>query len=89
MFLIQFLTGFHIMSKSKVFEIPQWALESIENTLRIQQNINHDEDIKNGMRNNETCQDRNIKECLNIVRKLLSGKELTGMERLEKCEPGA
>ncbi len=31
----------------------------------------------------ETCQDRNIKQSLNGIRKLLSGEELTGMGRLE------
>ena len=61
--------------------IPRWFLENIENTLRIQNNINLDE--KGG----ETCQDRNIKEALNGVRKLLRGKELTGGERLEKLQP--
>lgn len=57
--------------------IPKWCLENIENTLRIQHNINND--VKDG----ETCQDRNIKESLNCVRKLLNGEEITGRERLE------
>lgn len=57
--------------------IPRWCLENIENTLRIQYNINND--AKDG----ETCQDRNIKESLNCVRKLLNGEEITGLERLE------
>lgn len=59
--------------------VPRWVLENIEDTLRIQNNINLDEE-KSG----ETCQDRNIKQSLNCVRKLLRGIELTGMERLEK-----
>lgn len=62
-------------------EVPRWFVETIENTLRIQNNINLDK--KTG----ETCQDRNIREVLNGVRKLLNGEELTGMERLEKLQP--
>lgn len=57
--------------------IPKWCLENIENTLRIQHIINND--AKDG----ETCQDRNIKESLNCVRKLLNGEEITGRERSE------
>lgn len=66
--------------ESEEIKTPRWFLENVENTLRIQYNINLE---KNG----ETCQDRNIKESLNGVRKLLNGKELTGMERLEKLIP--
>lgn len=61
--------------------IPRSFLEVIEDTLRIQNNINLDK--KTG----ETCQDRNVKQSLNIVRKLLAGEELTGLERLEKLYP--
>lgn len=61
--------------------VPCWFLEVVENTLRIQYNINLDK--KTG----ETCQDRNIKESLNGVRKLLKGEELTGGERLERLRP--
>lgn len=61
--------------------VPRWFLEVVENTLRIQYNINLDK--KTG----ETCQDRNIKESLNGVRKLLKGEELTGGERLERLRP--
>lgn len=61
--------------------VPRWCLKSIEDTLRIQYDINLDK--KTG----ETCQDRNIKEALNGVRKLLKGEELTGGERLEKLQP--
>ena len=68
----------NMADRKELIEIPRWALENIENTLRIQHNINDDK--KTG----ETCQDRNIKESLNVVRKLLRGEELTGMERLEK-----
>lgn len=64
-----------------LIEVPRWFVETIENTLRIQNNINLDK--KTG----ETCQDRNIREVLNGVRKLLNGEELTGMERLEKLQP--
>lgn len=66
--------------ESEEIKTPRWFLENVENTLRIQYNINLE---KKG----ETCQDRNIKESLNGVRKLLNGKELTGMERLEKLIP--
>ena len=62
----------------EIIGVPRWVLENIEDTLRIQNNINLDK--KSG----ETCQDRNIKQSLNCVRKLLRGIELTGMERLEK-----
>lgn len=57
--------------------VPRWFLKVVENTLQIQNNINFDEKF------GETCQDRNIKESLNGLRKLLKGEELTGMERLE------
>lgn len=64
------------MENEKIIEVPKWILETIEDTLRIEWN--------NGANKLETCQDRNIKECLNCVRKLLKGEEITGMERLEK-----
>lgn len=63
--------------------IPRWFLEVIEDTLRIQNNINLELEKETG----ETCQDRNIKQSLNGIRKLLNGEELTGMERLEKLHP--
>lgn len=66
------------MAREDNIIIPRWFLENVENTLRIQNNINLDK------RTGETCQDRNIRESLNGVRKLLNGEELTGMERLEK-----
>ena len=66
------------MAREDNIIIPRWFLENVENTLRIQNNINLDK--KTG----ETCQDRNIRESLNGVRKLLNGEELTGLERLEK-----
>ena len=68
------------MTQEENVIIPRWFLERIEDTLRIQYNINLDK--KTG----ETCQDRNIKESLNGVRKLLKGEELTGGERLEKLQ---
>ena len=64
------------MENEKIIEVPKWILETIENTLRIEWN--------NGANKQESCQDRNIKECLNFVRKLLNGEEITGLERLEK-----
>ena len=69
------------MTKEDNIIVPRWFLENVENTLRIQNNINLDK--KTG----ETCQDRNIKESLNGVRKLLKGEELTGRERFEKLQP--
>ena len=60
--------------------VPRWFLEVVEDTLRIQHNIN-DEHIK---KTGETCQDRNIKQSLIGVRKLLKGQELSGHERLER-----
>ena len=60
--------------------VPRWFLESVEDTLQIQHNINQDE--KTG----ETCQDRNIRQSLNGLRKLLNGEELSGMERFEKLK---
>ena len=61
--------------------VPRWFLENVEGTLRIQNNINLDKTT------GETCQDRNIRESLNGLRKLLKGDELSGMERLEKLQP--
>lgn len=63
--------------------IPRWFLEVVEDTLRIQNNINLELEKGTG----ETCQDRNVKQSLNGIRKLLKGEELTGMERLEKLQP--
>ena len=60
--------------------VPRWFLESVEDTLRIQYNINQPDMIKTG----ETCQDRNIQQSLNELHKLLKGEELNGMERFEK-----
>ena len=69
------------MLQKENITMPRWFLERIEDTLRIQNNINLDK--KTG----ETCQDRNVKESLNGVRKLLRGEELTGGERLERLQP--
>ena len=60
--------------------VPRWFLESVEDTLRIQHNINQPDMKKTG----ETCQDRNIRQSLNGLHKLLKGEELNGMERFEK-----
>ena len=60
--------------------VPRWFLESVEDTLRIQHNINQPDMKKTG----ETCQDRNIRQSLNELHKLLKGEELNGMERFEK-----
>lgn len=62
--------------------VPRWFLEVVEDTLRIQNNINLE--LKKGT--GETCQDRNVKQSLNGIRKLLKGEELTGMERHEKLQ---
>ena len=69
------------MTKEDNIIVPRWFLEVVENTLQIQHNINLDEKTE------ETCQDRNIRQSLSGVRKLLNGEELTGMERLEKLQP--
>lgn len=69
------------MDRKEQILIPVWFLEHIENTLRIQNNINVDKET------GETCQDRNIRQALNGVRKLLSSDELTGAERLEPLKP--
>lgn len=69
------------MTKDSNIIVPRWFLENVENTLRIQNNINLNK--KTG----ETCQDRNVRESLNGLRKLLKGEEVTGMERLEKLQP--
>ena len=55
--------------------VPRWFLEVLENTLRHQ----YEDDVMF----KESYQSRNIRGALNGVRKLLNGKELTGMERLE------
>ena len=69
------------MTREDNITIPRWFLENVEDTLRIQNNINLDKKTE------ETCQDRNIKESLNGIRKLLRGEELTGGERLENLQP--
>lgn len=68
------------MTKEENIIVPRWFLEVVEDTLRIQYNIN-DEDVR---KTGETCQDRNIKQSLIGVRKLLKGQELSGNERLER-----
>lgn len=68
------------MTKENNITVPRWFLENVENTLRIQNNINLDKEI------GETCQDRNIRQSLNGLRKLLKGEKLTGMERFEKLQ---
>ena len=70
------------MNKEKDIIVPRWFLEIIEDTLRIQYNINEPDMKETG----ESCQDRNIKQCLNGARKLLNGEDLTGMERQEKLQ---
>ena len=69
------------MTKEDNIIVPRWFLEVVEDMLRIQNNINLDKNT------GETCQDRNIRQSLNGVRKLLKGEELTGMERFEKLQP--
>ena len=64
----------------KNISVPRWFLEVVKDTLNTQYNIN-EEDVK---RTGETCQDRNIKQSLIGIRKLLRGDELTGNERLEQ-----
>lgn len=64
----------------KTIEVPEYVLKSIENTLRRWANIN--DSYKK-----ESCLDRDTIGNLNCINKLLNGKVLTGMERLEdyKC----
>ena len=69
------------MSKEDNIIVPRWFLDVVEDTLRFQYNINQDK--KTG----ETCQDRNIRQSLNGLHKLLNGEELNGMERFEKLHP--
>lgn len=61
--------------------VPRWILEQIKYTLRIQNNINLEDSRESGV---ETCQDRNVRQSLLLVEKLLDGREITGMERFEK-----
>jgi len=64
----------------KNISVPRWFLEVVEDTLSTQYNINIEDVEETG----ETCQDRNIKQSLIGIRKLLRGEELTGNERLEQ-----
>ena len=57
-------------------KVPKYILVSIENTLRRWANIN--DSYKK-----ESCLDRDTIGNLVAIEKLLNGKELTGMERLE------
>lgn len=57
-------------------KVPKYVLESIENTLRRWANINNSY-LKS------SCLDRDTIGNLVAIEKLLNGKELTGMERLE------
>lgn len=62
--------------------VPLWFLEIVENTLQIQNNIN--EPVRKAL--GESSHDRNIRQSLNVLRKLLNGEELNGMERFEKLK---
>jgi len=59
--------------------VPKFVLKNIENTLRLWANTYNSYE-------KTTCLDRETIGCLNSVRKLLKGKEITGMERLEPLE---
>lgn len=63
------------MEEEEMIYVPRWILKDIEDTLRIQYNIYEGK--------TDTCQKRCIKTALIQTRKLLSGDEITGMERLE------
>lgn len=63
----------------QTINVPKYVLESIENTLRRWSNIHN-------CYKKETCLDRDTIGNLIEIDKLLNGKELTGMERLEKYE---
>ena len=69
-------------NRSEDISVPRWALENIEDALRIQYRIDTEDRKKTG----ETCQDRNIRQSLIIARKLLAGVELTGGERFEQLK---
>lgn len=56
--------------------VPKFVLEKLENTLRLIANT-HNCYVKS------SCLDRDTIGCLNSVRKLLNGDEITGMERVE------
>ena len=71
------------MTKEDTIIVPRWFLEVVEDTLRIEDNINAPIKKKTG----ESCQDRNIRQSLNGIRKLLKGEALTGLERLEPLQP--
>ena len=60
-------------------KVPRYVLESIEKTLQRWANI-HCCEIKS------TCLDRDTIGNLVQINKLLNGKELTGMERLENYD---
>ena len=60
----------------ETIKVPKYILESIENTLRRWANINNSY-LKS------SCLDRDTIGNLVAIDKLLNGKELTGMERLE------
>lgn len=62
-------------------KVPRYVLESIENTLRRWANIHCCE-------TKTTCLDRDTIGNLVQIDKLLNGKELTGMERLENYDTG-
>ena len=68
------------MIKEDNIIVPRWFLKGVEDTLQSEYNINEPDREKTW----ESYQDRNIRESLNGIRKLLNGEELTGMERLEK-----
>ena len=62
-------------------KVPRYVLESIENTLRRWANINNSY-LKS------SCLDRDTIGNLVAIERLLNGKELTGMERLENYDTG-
>ena len=68
---------YKINKNMKEIAVPKFVLEKIENTLRLIANSYDSYD-------RETCLDRDVIGCLNSVRKLLNGEEITGMERIEQ-----
>lgn len=79
-YCVKLADEYKMKTEEETFVVPKWVLEDIENTLRIQNNINSEK--KTG----ETCQDRNVRQSLICVRKILSGEELTGGERFESLK---
>ena len=67
------------MSREEKIQVPVYVLKNIQRTLQLWSDIQHCYKL-------ESCLARDTVTNLLMLRKLLTGEELTGRERLEVCD---